>query len=129
MINPGVYELEGGKRINDALVAAGGLAAGADREWVEKNINRSSLLIDGQKIYIPRQQQKQLGGQAAEVKSNLININTASESQLDTLSGIGPVTAGKIINNRPYSQIEELTSKKVVSQKVFDQIKDKITAY
>ncbi len=59
----------------------------------------------------------------------LININTASESQLDTLPGIGPVTAQKIIVGRQYGSIDELLSKKVVGAKVFEQLKDKISVY
>jgi competence protein ComEA len=58
-----------------------------------------------------------------------VNINTASESELDTLPGVGNVTAGKIISNRPYNALDELLSKKVVNTGVFEQIKDKITIY
>ena len=50
---PGVYTMEGVNIVADALVAAGGLSADADREWVAKNINRAAKLIDGGKIYIP----------------------------------------------------------------------------
>lgn len=131
--NPGVYRLKQGSIIQDGLVAAGGLSAQADRDLVSKNINLAIKLTNGQKIYIPKVGGSTLpsvfGSSTQTTITGLININVASESELDTLSGIGPVTAGKIINNRPYSTIEELTSKKVVSQKVFDQIKDKITAY
>ncbi len=131
--NPGVYRIKQGSIIQDGLVAAGGLSVLADREYVAKNINLAVKLTDGQKIYIPKQGESAstsvLGSSTSTTVSGLININTASESQLDTLSGVGPVTADKIINNRPYSAIEELTSKKVVSQKVFDQIKNKITTY
>ena len=131
--NPGVYKLKLGSIIQDGLVAAGGLSALANRDFVSKNINLATKLSDGQKIYIPKQGESAsasvLGSSTSTTVSGLININTASESQLDTLSGVGPVTTGKIINNRPYSAIEELTSKKVVSQKVFDQIKNKITTY
>jgi len=61
--------------------------------------------------------------------SGKININTASEAQLDTLYGIGPVRAGKIIANRPYSSIEELVSKKVLGESTLEKIKDQITVY
>ena len=59
----------------------------------------------------------------------MININTASEPELDSLTGIGPITARKIIGGRQYNLISELKDKKMVSARVFDQIKDKITAY
>ena len=61
--------------------------------------------------------------------SGLININSASESELDTLTGVGPVTIGKIIDNRPYNTLEELVSKKAVSKSVFEKIKDSISLY
>jgi competence protein ComEA len=56
-----------------------------------------------------------------------ININTATSAQLDSLPGIGPVRAGKIISNRPYKSLEELVSKKAIGEKEFEKIKDKIT--
>jgi DNA uptake protein ComE-like DNA-binding protein len=59
--------------------------------------------------------------------STLININEASEGQLDTLYGVGPATAQKIIGGRPYSDIQELLTKKIVSRSVFDKIKDRIS--
>jgi len=57
-----------------------------------------------------------------------VNINSASVHELDGLPGIGEVTADKIINNRPYERIEALVEKKIVGQKVFEQIKEKIVA-
>lgn len=133
VIKPGVYGLLADSRIQDALISAGGLSSSADRAWVSKNINLSQKLADGMKIYIPI-----IGERAAQNISSQetvlditdkININSASESELDSLPGIGPVTAGKIINNRPYATPEELVSKKAVSQKVFDNIKERIIAY
>jgi competence protein ComEA len=94
-------------------------------------MNLASKLSEGQKIYIPKlgeakDTKTQVLGEADEV--GLININTASEAQLDTLSGVGPVTAQKIIKARPYTNINQLIDKKVVSQSVFTKIKDSITA-
>lgn len=123
VINPGVYELGNDDRVENVLAAAGGLARDADTKWIEKNLNRAAKLIDGQKIYIPRQ------GEESKPKistSNIISINSGSQAELESLPGIGPVTAGKIISARPYSGIEELVQKKIVGQKVYGQIKDKI---
>ena len=50
---PGVYRLSQDDRIDDALIVAGGVSASADREWMEKFLNRAAKLSDGQKIYIP----------------------------------------------------------------------------
>lgn len=130
--NPGVYKLKPSSIIQDGLVAAGGLSNEADRDFVAKNINLVTKLVDGQKIYIPKIGQsvpEVLGSSSLITNSSLVNINSALEKELDTLPGVGPVTATKIINNRPYLDINDLLSKSVVSQKVFNQIKDKITAY
>src|SRR3990167_6741746 len=51
---PGVYKLPTASRVEDLLVIAGGLSADADREWIEKVINRAAVLSDGQKIFIPK---------------------------------------------------------------------------
>ena len=128
--NPGVYKLATDSIIQDALIASGGLSKDADREYVSRNINLASKLSDGAKIYIPK-----LGENAENLVSGssfstgLININTASEKELDTLPGIGGVTANKIISGRPYLSINDLLDKSIVSSKVFTQIKEKITAY
>jgi competence protein ComEA len=134
VVKPGVYKLPQESRIQDGLVAAGGLSAQADRKYIAKNLNLATKLTDGAKIYIP------IIGEAVSVVSvpnsssgivvgTLVNINTSSESQLDELPGVGPVTAQKIIAGRPYNSINDLLNKKVVNTKVFNQIKDKITLY
>lgn len=135
VLTPGVYKLPLGARINDAIVAAGGLSEDADRSWVEKTINKAAKVLDGQKIYI-----KEIGSQktdtgngtgniAEPAENGLININSASQKELESLSGIGPVYASNIIEHRPYSTTEELVSRKVIGQSVFAKIKDKISVY
>jgi competence protein ComEA len=137
---PGVYKMKVGDRVDDILIASGGLSLTADRDWVEKNINRASKLSDGQKIYIYSQSEVESAktnggikldqgvlGESSSGFSNLININTASQSELEKLTGIGPVYAQKMIEHRPYSTKEELVSKGVVSQKVLEKIKESIS--
>jgi competence protein ComEA len=63
----------------------------------------------------------------AEMTGGLVDVNNASESELDSLPGVGPVTAAKIIENRPYQTIDELVVKKAVGDSLFGKIKDKIT--
>jgi len=135
VVSPGVYRLPQDSRIKDALIAAGGLSSSADRDWIAKNLNLAAKVIDAGKLYIPftgeniRSSTSYSGMGNASAMSDLININTASEQELDSLSGIGPVTAQKIINGRPFQAVEDLLSKKIVSSKVFEQIKDKISVY
>ncbi|MDO8269377.1 MAG: helix-hairpin-helix domain-containing protein, partial [Candidatus Levybacteria bacterium] len=137
---PGVYMLPEGSRLQDALIAAGGVTQEADREYMAKRLNLAQKVIDGGKIYIPvageanTVQAPNSGSNSPadttvlglDVSTNLIDINSADEEALDTLPKVGPVTAKKIIDNRPYGAKEELVSRKVMTQKTFDGLKDMI---
>lgn len=135
--NPGVYTLKNGSRVDDLLTIAGGLSLDADRSWVDKNINRASKLVDSQKIYIYSQSEVKSAKDSSSIKldqavlgaetGGLVNINTASLSELDALPGIGPVYAQKITEQRPYSSLEELVSKGAVGQSLFEKIKSSIS--
>jgi len=144
VVTPGVYKLPSDSRVEDLLITAGGLADNADRVWFEKVVNRAAKLSDGQKLFIPSQNEnKQSNGSSANNSEGyqtistgnegkigkLINVNTASLEELDTLWGIGRITAQKIVEQRPYSTIDELLSKKVLKKNVFDKIKGEITVY
>lgn len=128
VIKPGVYKLTSKSRIVDALAEAGGLSEDADREYVEKNINLAGKVTDGAKIYIPRTGEQILAEDSDSVAGPVININLASSDTLETLPGIGEVTAQKIIEGRPYSASEELLAKKIVGVATYEKIKDKIAA-
>lgn len=132
--NPGVYKLQREARIGDALVAAGGLSGVADRSWVAETLNLAEVVKDGGKIYIPARQQigesaSQPDSQSVSQKSGKININTASEAELDALVGIGAARAAAIIASRPYANTEELVSKAKIPQSVYDKIRDSISIY
>lgn len=139
---PGVYRLLTDSRVNDLLEVGGGLSANANREWVDKNVNKASKLYDGQKIYIPKVGEQTLGVTASSrggdqsissvfssETGSLVNINTATISELDTLPGIGPVYGQKIIDHRPYSNVEELLSKGALKKNVYEKIKDMVSIY
>lgn len=128
VVNPGVYELKAESRVADLLERAGGLLDKADQEYVSKVINKAQRLSDGVKIYIPFKGEK-VENSFSESQSGLININSASAKDLETLNGVGEKTAEKIIDNRPYSSVEELVDKKVVSQSVFEKIKEEISVF
>jgi len=137
--NPGVYHLENGARIIDALSEAGDLTGDADSDWVDKYLNKAAPAIDGQKIYIPSQSETESdsntgGGGTGDMlgatsNEGLVNINTATQSELESLWGIGPVTAQSIIEQRNYSSVEELLSKNILKQNVYDRNKDLLTIY
>ena len=136
---PGVYKLTKGVRIEDALISAGGISADADRLWMERSLNRAAKLIDGQKIYIPRKDE-QISGVSVDNSggyqtisssqgSGLVNVNVASQKELESLWGIGPVTAQNIVEQRPYSSVEELLTKKILKSNVYERNKDKLSVY
>ena len=142
VLKPGVYKMPAGSRVEDLLILSGGFSGAADRNWTDKYLNRAAKLTDGQKVYIPGTDE-QLDGRSANksddiktdqsvlgaTRTDLVNVNTASLSELDSLPGIGPVYAQNIIEHRPYSNIEELVSKGAIKQSLFDKIKDKIAVY
>ncbi len=140
--NPGVYKISSDGRVEDLLILSGGFSTDADRTWTDKYLNRAAKVSDGQKIYIPKVGEQTLGVSANKtggdqtISSNfssengsMININTASLSELDKLPGIGQVYGQNIIDHRPYSNTEELVSKGAIKQNVFEKIKDKVSVY
>lgn len=132
--NPGLYKLDSGARVNDLIASAGGFTDVADQNWIDKNLNLALVLTDAQKIYVSKIGEQEvlssnLLGLSTQGTSKIININSASSEELDTLAGVGAVTAKKIIAGRPYSKIEDLLNKKIVGNATFEKIKDKISVY
>ncbi len=133
---PGVYTFQTGDRVLAAIQAAGGLTREASPNFVRRELNLAQLLTDQMKLYIPTfsEDTASLSHNSSanqplptESQSGLISLNQATKAELDSLPGIGEARATKIIENRPYSQIEELVSRQVVSQSLFDKLKDAIT--
>lgn len=129
----GVYKLADGSRIEEAISAAGGFSEDSDQEYISKYINLAQKLVDGTKIYIPAAGESISASQIGQIDgtntSAKININTASQSELEALDEVGPKTAEKIISGRPYQRIEELIDKKIVGKAIFEKIKDSIVVY
>jgi competence protein ComEA len=137
--NPGVYSLRAGSRVQDAIQAAGGISAHGDTE----SINLAARLVDGEKVHIPQKSQNLESSSPSEpsenqpnpsqssTTENLIDINTASQSELEELSGIGPVIAQRIIDyreaNGPFDRIEDLQKVSGIGPVTFEKIKDQIT--
>ncbi|MCL1808503.1 MAG: helix-hairpin-helix domain-containing protein [Clostridiales bacterium] len=137
---PGIVRLPEGSRVNDAVVEAGGLAAGADT----MEVNLAARLSDGDKVYIPKEAEQQsdspaavgivtseVSGQQPGIASgSMININTANSEQLQALNGVGPATAQKIIDYREssggFKKAEDLMNVSGIGSKTFEKIKDKI---
>lgn len=134
--SPGVYTLPAGSRIQDAIQAAGGLIAEAN----PGAINLAAVLADSERIVVPGlpdiESSTGSTGELSERSTSLegiilININTASQSELESLPGIGPKTAQKIIEYRqshgPFLAIEDLLDIPGIGDKTLAEIKDLIT--
>jgi competence protein ComEA len=140
--NPGVYQLNKGKRIIDAVKMAGGATEQANVDAV----NLAAHIFDGQKIVIPfyiddneelnkQNISKSLMYEQYQNSSNseLINLNTATSNQLETLPGIGPVLAKSILNHREkyglFREIDDIQDVSGIGEKRFESIKEYITVY
>lgn len=139
---PGVYTLPAGSRVQDAVKAAGALA-GANLDA----LNLAAPLADGQKIIVPLKDEREvvtgvpLAQQAANPfqrtgaagSTQLVNINTASQKELEGLPGIGPSLAQRIIQYRqekgPFKTPEDVKNVSGIGEKKYEQIKDYITVY
>lgn len=151
--NPSVVELEEGQRVADAIEKAGGLTDSGEI----KNINLAYKLQDGEKLYIPSldevieskendiniayitsginsgENQKNNNAESnlnSNIDNGLININTATQTELETLDGIGPSTAKKIIDyreeNGKFKSIEEIQNVSGIGDAKYAGIKDDI---
>ncbi|HUV46873.1 MAG TPA: helix-hairpin-helix domain-containing protein [Candidatus Bathyarchaeia archaeon] len=139
---PGLYKLSSGARVNDVLVAAGGLASDANRQWFEKTVNLAQKLTDGVKLFIPFEGSDPVQGQTitqeqtsifSQDSQGKVNINTASLNELDSLPGLGPVYAQRIIDYRNthgfFSKVEDLINIPGIGEKTLEKFKDQITAF
>jgi competence protein ComEA len=147
VVKPGVYALPDGSRVQDAVDAAGGLLADAD----SNSINLAARLEDGKQINIPSQNGPVSGASTpsaptatsapftvvstltptAVSSASLININTATLEQLDTLPDIGPEKAQSIITYRQqhglFQHIEDIMKVSGIGPATFDKIQSLIT--
>ncbi|SOC20746.1 competence protein ComEA [Ureibacillus xyleni] len=132
---PGVYELTTEDRVIDAINLAGGYTEQAET----KHVNHAQKLQDEMVIYIPKKGEELenqpiesivMSGQVSNDTSDKININTADESQLTTLPGIGPSKAQAIIayreENGSFKTIEDLTNVSGIGDKTFEKLKELI---
>jgi competence protein ComEA len=117
VLMPGLVTLPAGARVADAIAAAGGVTPSAD----VTGINLAERLSDGQMIFIGNAQSMQLSSDSR------INLNLATEADLDSLPGVGPVMAGRIIawreSNQRFHSIEELQEVPGIGPKVFANLK------
>ena len=128
---PGVYELPDGSRVTDAIDAAGGARHGADLSA----LNLAAPLTDGQQVLLARG--AAIGTPAAtapatvESATTLINLNSATADQLETLPGIGEVLASTIVQYReehgPFTSVEQLVDVSGIGEVTLEELRDLVT--
>jgi competence protein ComEA len=140
VLNPGVYELPPRNRVQDAIAAAGGLIDSADTNV----INLAAFIEDGQYLAIPYQNVELIYA-SPQAPTSLpttsrsaiididgpININTANQEELETLPGVGPVIAQRIIEyrqiNGSFQTIEDIQKVQGIGPKTFEKMQEMIT--
>lgn len=128
VVNPGVYSLPLNARVFEAIKAAGGLKKGADAS----DVNQARTLKDGEQIYIyPTSQPTSSSGTKKTVRKNgPIMINRASVKEFESLDGIGPVLANRIVAfrkiNGPFTAIEDLMKVPGIGSSTFAKFKEKL---
>jgi len=126
----GLYALPAGSRVNDAIQAAGGFTEDANAGV----LNLAEILEDGEQIDVPGiipADPATSASRSVNPSLTLVDINTATLEQLDTLPEIGPITAQNIIDfrnaNSPFARIEDIQDVKGIGAVTFEKIKDLIT--
>ena len=123
--SPGIYQLDSGTRVYDAVLAAGGFTSKAN----QASVNMARALNDGEQLLISSQN----GVQSFEnsMVSSLISLNQASASQLEELPGVGPALAGRMIDwrtaNGGFKAKEDLLNVAGIGDKLFASVKDLVT--
>jgi competence protein ComEA len=131
---PGVYELHEGDRVIDAIERAGGPKKGAELS----GLNLAALLVDAQQVLVPRSAPAgadpaavPTGGVPGTTGTGLINVNTATADELETLPGIGEVLAATIItyreDNGPFTTVDQLIEVSGIGEVTLEEIRELVT--
>ena len=138
VLRPGVQHLPPGARVADAISAAGGYGPRVDASRASAELNLAAAVRDGDRIVVPARGDPPAGGGAGSsgdaggAGGGLVNLNTATASELDELPGIGPKTAQKILDARaekPFATVDELKDRKIVGAATFEKLRDLVTVH
>lgn len=129
---PGLYQLKAGARVVDAVGAAGGLTADAE----PAGVNLARPVSDGEQLVVPRVGEAPSvpsvpGPAAGQAAGGTVNLNTASQQELETLPRVGPALAQRILawrsQNGRFATVEDLKNVTGIGDKTFEQLKDLVT--
>jgi len=124
---PGIYQLDSGARVFDVVLLAGGFTAKAN----QGSVNLARTLTDGEQLIVANKSQQNYYSGSSNSANPLISLNQASESELEQLPGVGPALAGRMIDwrsaNGGFKTKEDLLNIAGIGDKLFAQIKDKVT--
>ena len=132
---PGVYRLTQGSRVGDLVAAAGGYGPRVDTVAAERSLNLAAPLHDGDQVRVPSRDDdsvtpKASNGGGAPTAPAPVDLNHATQAELEALPGIGPATAQKIIAAReeaPFTAVEELRSRGILGEKTFEKLRGLVT--
>ena len=123
---PGVVPLRSGDRLADALTAAGGALTSADLE----DLNLARRLRDGEHVVIPEKTRRAAAASpvSAPAPGARLDLNKATEAQLDALPGIGATYAKRIVDSRavdgPFKSAQDLVARRILPQSTYDKVRD-----
>jgi len=126
---PGVYQLPDGSRVIDAIEIAGGVRRGVDTS----HINLARKLVDGEQVLITSKKFQAITPSSGRktVFTGKVSINSGTKAQFDSLPGIGPVLAQRIIDHRskngPFGQVSDIQNVSGIGAAIFAQISDRLT--
>ena len=140
---PGVFRLPGGSRVGDLVAAAGGYGPRVDTARAERELNLAATLRDGDQVRVPSRDDSPATATAGPTGGNgtaagagsaggPVDLNNATQAELEELPGIGPATAEKIIAAReeaPFAAVEELRTRGVLGEKTFEKLRELVAVH